>query len=230
MNNLMNSPMLGIALSLICFEIGVFINKKTKLAVLNPILICVPLIILIMSALHINLMQFNKGGNIISFFLGPATVVLAVPLYKKLELVKKYSIPIALGITIGCITSILSIYALCHVLGFTNQLTFSLIPKSITTPIGIEVSKTIGGIPAITVSAIIISGIIGSIVAPGVCKLFRIKDKVAVGISIGTASHAIGTTKAIEMGETQGAMSGLAIGIAGLLTSFLAPLIMSILK
>lgn len=230
MNNLINSPMMGIALSLICFEIGLFIHRKTKLSILNPILICVPLIILAMSGLHMSLDQFNKGGSLITFFLGPATVVLAVPLYKKLDLVKKYAIPIVLGVTVGCITAILSIYGFCKLLGLQDQLTFSLVPKSITTPIGIEVSKTIGGIPAITVSAIIITGIIGAVVAPAVCKVFRIKDEVAVGISIGTASHAIGTTKAIEMGETQGAMSGLAIGVAGLLTSFLAPLIINMLK
>ncbi|MBE6064931.1 LrgB family protein [Clostridium cochlearium] len=229
MRSLINSPMISIIISIACFEIGLYIHKKTKISLLNPLLICVPLIILIISFLNISLEDFNKGGELISFFLAPATVVLAVPLYNKIDLVKKYFIPILLGVTIGCITSILSVYYLCRLFGLTKELTYSLLPKSITTPIGIEVSKLIGGIPSITVSAIIITGIIGAIISPIVCKIFNIKDDVAVGISIGTASHAIGTTKAIEMGETQGAMSGLAIGISGLITSFLIPIIIKFL-
>lgn len=229
MRSLINSPMISIIISIACFEIGLYIHKKTKISLLNPLLICVPLIILIISFLNISLENFNKGGELISFFLAPATVVLAVPLYNKIDLVKKYFIPILLGVTIGCIASILSVYYLCRLFGLTKELTYSLLPKSITTPIGIEVSKLIGGIPSITVSAIIITGIIGAIISPIVCKIFNIKDDVAVGISIGTASHAIGTTKAIEMGETQGAMSGLAIGISGLITSFLIPIIIKFL-
>ncbi|MBV1820908.1 LrgB family protein [Clostridium cochlearium] len=229
MRSLINSPMISIIISIACFEIGLYIHKKTKISLLNPLLICVPLIILIISFLNISLEDFNKGGELISFFLAPATVVLAVPLYNKIDLVKKYFIPILLGVTIGCIASILSVYYLCRLFGLTKELTYSLLPKSITTPIGIEVSKLIGGIPSITVSAIIITGIIGAIISPIVCKIFNIKDDVAVGISIGTASHAIGTTKAIEMGETQGAMSGLAIGISGLITSFLIPIIIKFL-
>lgn len=229
MKDLINSPTMSIMISIICFEIGLFIHKKTKIALLNPLLICVPLVIFVMFFLNISLKDFNKGGDLISFFLGPATVVLAVPLYNKIDLVKKYFIPILLGVTVGCITSIISVYYLCNLFGFTEELKYSFLPKSITTPIGIEVSKLIGGIPSITVSAIIITGIIGAIISPIVCKIFKIKDEVAVGISIGTASHAIGTTKAIEMGETQGAMSGLAIGISGLITSFLVPILIKVL-
>lgn len=225
MRELINSPMMSIIISIMCFEIGLYIYKKTKISLLNPLLICIPLIIFIISFLNISLKDFNKGGELISFFLAPATVVLAVPLYNKIDLAKKYFIPILLGVTVGCLTSLISVYYLCSLFGFTKELTYSLLPKSITTPIGIEISKSIGGIPPITVSAIIITGILGAIISPMVCKIFNIKDEVAVGISIGTASHAIGTTKAIEMGETQGAMSGLAIGVSGLITSFLIPII-----
>lgn len=225
MRELINSPMMSIIISIMCFEIGLYIYKKTKISLLNPLLICIPLVIFIISFLNISLKDFNKGGELISFFLAPATVVLAVPLYNKIDLAKKYFIPILLGVTVGCLTSLISVYYLCSLFGFTKELTYSLLPKSITTPIGIEISKSIGGIPPITVSAIIITGILGAIISPMVCKIFNIKDEVAVGISIGTASHAIGTTKAIEMGETQGAMSGLAIGVSGLITSFLIPII-----
>lgn len=142
---------------------------------------------------------------------------------------KKYAIPILLGVTVGCITAMISIFYISKAFGLTSELSYSLMPKSITTPIGIEVSKVLGGIPAITVSAIIITGIMGAVIAPIVCKIFKIKNNIAIGISIGTSSHAIGTTKAIEMGETEGAMSSLAIGIAGLITSFLAPIIIKFL-
>lgn len=227
MNELINSPMVSVFISIVCFEIGLYVNKKTKISLLNPLLICIPLVILLMLLLNISLESFNKGGEMISFFLAPATVVLAVPLYNKMDLVKKYFIPILLGVTAGCITSITSVYYLSNLFGLKKEVIYSIIPKSITTPIGMEVSKLIGGIIPITVSAIVLTGITGAIIAPTVCKAFHIKNEVAVGIAIGTASHAIGTTKAMEMGETQGAMSGLAIGIAGLITSFLVPIIIN---
>ncbi|KAF5056636.1 Antiholin-like protein LrgB [anaerobic digester metagenome] len=131
--------------------------------------------------------------------------------------------PIIAGISAGCIAGISSILIFSSLLGLDNVITSSLVPKSVTTPIGIEISKQIGGMPAITVAAISITGIIGAVLGPFICRSFRIKDSVAVGIAIGTSSHALGTTRAIELGETEGAMSGLAIGIAGLITVFLAP-------
>ncbi|WP_186430528.1 LrgB family protein [Clostridium sp. BSD9I1] len=229
MTELLNSPMTGVLISLICFELGLYIYHKTKIPFFNPLLIAIILVIFIIRLFNISLDSFNIGGNLISFFLGPATVVLAVPLYHKLDLIKKYFTPILLGVTVGSITAMFSIYYISKLFGLNDELTFSLVPKSITTPIGIEVSKVIGGIPAITVAAIILTGIIGAVIAPLVCKVFKIKNKIAIGISIGTASHAIGTTKAIEMGETEGAMSSLAIGIAGIMTSILAPILISML-
>lgn len=120
--------------------------------------------------------------------MGPATVALAVPLYKKINVIKKYAIPILLGVTVGCITAMISIFYISKAFGLTSELSYSLMPKSITTPIGIEVSKVLGGIPAITVSAIIITGIMGAVIAPIVCKIFKIKNNIAIGISIGTSS------------------------------------------
>ncbi|WP_315120085.1 LrgB family protein [uncultured Clostridium sp.] len=230
MNSIINSPLFGVILSIACFEIGLLIYKKTNMPLFNPLLICVILIASILIKFNINLDSFNLGGNLISFFLGPATVVLAVPLYNQLELIKKYVIPIILGITVGTFAAIFSVVYLCKLFNIDKQLALSLVPKSITTPIGMEVSKVIGGIPAVTVSAIVITGIMGAVVAPIVCKLFKIEDKIAIGIAIGTSTHAVGTTKAMEMGETEGAMSGLAIGIAGLATSILAPILIKILS
>ncbi|SHG92012.1 LrgB family protein [Tepidibacter thalassicus] len=228
MIDLINTPLFGILISIIAFEFGIFINKKTKLAIFNPLLISILTIIIFLLKFNINLSVYNKGANFISFFLSPATVILAVPLYKQLNILKSNLIPILIGISIGCITAIISVSFLIKLFNISNDIGLSLIPKSITTPIGIEVSRQIGGIPSITVVAIIITGILGAIIAPVVCKIFKIKNKIAVGIAIGTSSHALGTTKAMEIGEIEGAMSSLSIGIAGLITVFLAPALIKI--
>ena len=229
MKEIFDSPLFGIMISILAFEIGLLINRRTRIAIFNPLLISIILIIAFLQVFNVSLDSFNKGGDIISFFLAPATVILAVPLFKQFELLKTNLIPIIVGITIGCITALTSIYLFSRLFGLDAALTASLIPKSVTTPIGIEVSKQIGGVPSITVAAIIITGIIGAVIGPMICRIFGIKDKVAIGISIGTSSHALGTTKAIELGETEGAMSGLAIGVAGLITVFLAPLFIKFL-
>ena len=178
---------------------------------------------------HIPFEEYDRGGQFISFFLGPATVILAVPLYRKIGLFTKNIIPILVGITVGSAAGIVSIVLMCRFFGFDELLSVSIVPKSVTTPIGIEISSQLGGVASITVASIVLTGIAGIMIAPFVCKLFRIDDKVAVGIAIGTSSHALGTTKAVEIGETEGAMSGLAIGIAGLVTVFLAPFLVKLL-
>ncbi|MDP4090945.1 MAG: LrgB family protein [Bacillota bacterium] len=218
MKELLGSPLFGIIVSIAAYEIGLFINKKTGFAVFNPLLLSIVIIIVFLSCFHIKLDDYNNGGSIISIFLGPATVILAVPLYSKLDILKNNLKEIITGIIVGSLTSISSVLILSRLFGLNKSMMLSLIPKSITTPVGMELSKEIGGIPSITVAAIIITGIIGAIIGPTVCKIFRIKDKVAVGIAIGTSSHAIGTTKAMELGETEGAMSGLAIGISAIIT------------
>ncbi len=225
MKDFLKTPLFGILLSIVAFEVGILINRKTKLALCNAFLISIVLVIGFLNGFHISLQSYNIGGDIISFFLGPATVILAVPIYKQIKLLRANLFPVLAGISVGCITAITSIIGLSKLFKLQGALCASLVPKSVTTPIGIEVSKEIGGIPAITVAAIIITGIVGAVFAPVICKVFHIKDKVAVGIAIGASSHAIGTTKALELGETEGAMSGLTIGIAGLITVFLAPVL-----
>jgi predicted murein hydrolase (TIGR00659 family) len=220
----LKTPLFGILLSIVAFEAGILMNRKTKWALCNAFLIGVLLVICFLKGFHISLQSYNIGGDIISFFLGPATVILAVPIYKQFKLLKANLLPALVGIFVGCVTAITSIIGFSKLFKLQEALCASLVPKSVTTPIGIEVSKEIGGIPAVTVAAIVITGIAGAVLAPIICKVFHIRDKVAVGISIGASSHAIGTTKALELGETEGAMSGLAIGIAGLITVFLAPL------
>lgn len=224
MSIITNTILFGIIISLIAFEIGLFINRKTKLSVLNPLLIAITIVIIFLLVFNIDIEQYNEGGKFINIFLGPSTVVLAVPLYKQLNLLKKNFTPIIIGILIGSFVGIFSVIGFSFILGLDSTIIKSLLPKSVTTPIGIELSNQLGGIIPITVLSIIISGITGAVLGPAVCKLFKIKDKVAIGVSIGTASHALGTTKALELGETEGAMSGLSIGIAGIITVFIAPL------
>ncbi|MFL0252990.1 LrgB family protein [Clostridium neuense] len=230
MNELIHTSLFSILISLIAFEIGLFLYRKTKLPIFNPLLISIAIVIFILKSLNITLNEYNSGGQFISFFLGPSTVILAVPLYKKIDLLKKNIVPILLGISIGSIIGMISIAIMCHIFKLSAAIDLSLLPKSVTTPIGQSVSKQIGGIPAVTVAAIVLTGVFGAIVGPLVFKLFKIKDPVAMGIALGTSSHAIGTTKAIEIGETQGAMSSLSIGIAGLIIVIFAPIIVKLLS
>lgn len=224
------SPIFGVLLSLIAFEIGLWINKKTKISFLNPLLVALVLIIVTLKVGQISIEAYNNGGQIISFFLGPATVALAIPLYKNIGLLKANAMPIIVGIGVGTSLGIASIIVMAKAFGLDLELGLSLVPKSITTPIGIEVSKQIGGMPEITVAAIIFTGLTGAIIAESVFKLIKVHDPVAKGIAIGTSSHALGTSKALEIGEVEGSMSGLAIGIAGLLTVIIAPILIALLN
>ncbi|GAA0738192.1 LrgB family protein [Clostridium oceanicum] len=229
MSEIITSPFFGILISLVAFEIGCFAYKKTKLSLFNPLFISILFIIVFLKTCNINLNSYNVGGNFISLFLTPATVILAVPLYKKLELLKQNSLAILIGITSGTILGLISIVVLGHIFKLDTLVNTSIISKSITVPISLEVSKQLGGIPALTASVTIFTGILGTIIGPIICKLFKIKEDIAVGVVFGTASHAIGTTKAMEIGQTEGAMSSLSIGIAGLMTVFLAPIIYNVL-
>ncbi|MCM0646923.1 LrgB family protein [Clostridium swellfunianum] len=228
MRELFDTPLFGIMISLLTFEIGVYLNKKTKKAIFNPLLISQSLIILFLIKFNISVESYNKGGQLISFFLAPATVILAVPLYRKIKLLKENAAPILIGITAGSVAGMVSVILLGKLFGLQELIKTSMIAKSVTAPIGIEISNQIGGVSAITVAAIIITGIFGAVAGDLICKLLRIKDKVAVGTAIGTAAHALGTTKAMELGETEGAMSSLSIGVAGLITVVLAPVMVKL--
>lgn len=218
MDNILASPLFGIVLSILAFEIGLYINKKLKSPIFNPLLIAIALIILFLSLFNIPLESFNVGGSMISMFLAPATSVLAISIYNQFDILKKNFLPIIAGAFVGSLVSIGSVFFLSKIFGLDSALTASLIPKSVTTPIAIEISSQLNGIVPITVASVIITGILGSILAPVLIKIFKVKDPMAAGIAIGTCSHAIGTSKAIEIGEIEGSMSGVAICIAGIMT------------
>ncbi|NLY86372.1 MAG: LrgB family protein [Tissierellia bacterium] len=225
----LDTPIFGLLLSILAFEVGLFINKKTKLPILNPLIIGIGLIIGFLLAFDIDYEVYNKGGSVISFFLGPATVSLAIPLYKQIEKLKENGVPVIVGILAGCIVAVGIVIYLGKIFGLDEVLILSLAPKSATAAISSEISKQIGGLPSLTVAVTVLTGITGNVLGPYICKLFKIKDEVAVGIGMGTASHAIGTAKAMELGEVQGAMSSLAISVTALLTVFIAPLLVKIL-
>lgn len=218
MSELVSSPYFGIAISILTFQVGVWVNKKLKLPIANPLLIAVALIILILKVFHISLEDYNAGGNIISMFLAPATASLAISIYSQLPVLKKNLIPILAGTAVGSLTSMGSVFILGKAFGLDKELIVSLLPKSVTTPIAMSVSEQLGGVVAVTVAAVIVTGIIGAMILPSIIKLLKIDNPIAEGLGIGTASHALGTSKALEIGEIQGAMSGIAIGVSGFMT------------
>lgn len=215
---LMNSVFFGAFLSLAAYEFGLILKKKFRLAILNPLLIGTICVIAVLLILDMDYDKYNEGAKYISYLLTPATVCLAVPLYEQLTLLKKNFKAVAAGIVSGVLASLVSVFALAKLFGLNHEQYVTLLPKSITTAIGMGVSEELGGIVTITVASIIITGILGNVIAEYVCKIFKIKEPIAKGLAIGTASHAIGTAKAMEMGQVEGAMSSLAIAVAGLLT------------
>lgn len=226
MREVLNTPFFGIVLTIVAYEVGVACSRKFKLSICNPMMIAAVLIIGFLLISGIKLETYNLGGDYISIFLGPATAVLAVPLYKQLDKLKSHLVPILIGILVGTLTSFAIVTLCAGIFQIEDVLKFSLLPKSITIPMGVELSKSIGGIPAITIASIVITGITGGVVAPIICRVCKIKHPVAQGIAVGTASHAVGTAKALEMGETQGAMSSLAIGVTGVITSVITPILL----
>lgn len=215
---LTQSVFFGVVISLLAYQIGSRIKKKVKLAIANPLLISVILIVAVLLLFGIDYEVYNNGAKYISYFLTPATVSLAIPLYRRLELLKKYPKAIFGGIAAGVLTTMVSILVMSIAFGLTHEQYVTLLPKSITTAIGMGISEKMGGIVTITVVAISITGILGNIVAEALCKLCKIEEPIARGLAIGTASHALGTTKAMELGEIEGAMSSLSIVVAGIMT------------
>ena len=211
---------LGVFITLGAYFLGIYIKQKWKLAIFNPLLMAIifTMIFLLVSRMPYDV--YYEGAKYISYLLTPATVSLAIPLYEQFEPLKKNVRAILVGIVTGVLTSMVSVLLLAMIFHFDHQEYVTFLPKSITTAIGMGVSEELGGYVAITVAVIIITGIIGNMIAESVCRVFHITEPVAKGIAIGSASHAVGTTKAMEMGEVEGAMSSLSIVLSGLLTVF----------
>ena len=208
----------GVTLSLLAYLLGVVLKKKFKCAIFNPLLISIIITNVVLVTAHVDYDVYNQGDSYLSWFLTPATVCLAIPLYEQWKLLKKNIKAVLLGIIAGVLTSLGTVWVLAEIMGLTHKEYVTLLPKSITTAIGRGVSEELGGYVTITVAVIVVTGVLGNIFGELICKIFRITDPIARGLSIGSASHAIGTAKAMELGEIEGAMSSLAIAVAGIFT------------
>lgn len=222
MKDIFSSPMFGIVLCIFTYKAALYVNQKLKTPLANPLVIAISFIIIILKVFNISLADFQQGGDIISMFLAPATVALALSIYRQIKVLKKYFLPIIVGCFVGCITSMSSVYFLCKLFKLDEKIISSMLSKSVTTPIAIEITNQLGGIAPITVAAVIVTGIIGAVLAPTLIKFFHIDNSIAAGVAIGASSHAVGTSKAIEIGEIEGAMSGVSIVVSGIITVILS--------
>ncbi|WP_455538120.1 LrgB family protein [Terrisporobacter sp.] len=230
MEKILDTQLFGLITILAFYNISLYIQKKTQKPVFNSLLISVILIILFLKITKIPYEKFKAGSDIINFMLGPVTIVLAVPLYRQFDLLKKHFKEILVSILGGVVTSFVIVVLVGKLTSTSNQIIFSMIPKSITTPMGISLANQLGGVESITVVCIIVTGIFGNIFAEQLLKIAKIKNPVAKGIAIGTSSHALGTSKALEIGEVEGAMSSLSVGISGILTVIIVPMLVNFIR
>ncbi len=212
------SATFGVVISIIGYGLGVLIRNKTGIGIFNPLLISIIFVMVILSVFHIGYRDYNSSAKYLSYLLTPATVSLAVPLYLHIDRLRRNWVGIAVGLISGSITSMGSVLVMSVLFGLSHKQYVTLLPKSITTAIGMGISDELGGLVTISVAVIIITGILGNVLAVTICRLFRITDPVAKGLAIGAAAHAIGTSKAMEMGDIEGAMASLAIVVNGLIT------------
>lgn len=212
---------LSTVVSIVVFELSVELYKHVKSPLLNPLLITLIGLMTLLTVLQVPVSEYQEGTKLFSFMLGPATVALAYSVYRQRKILREHFLPIFMGCLVGSLVSMVSAYSLCMALGLGSDLAVSFIPKSVTTPIAIAASQELGGVTAITVAAVIITGILGAIFSPVFAKIFHVNDRVAKGVAIGACSHAVGTTKAVEMGKLEGAMAGVALAVSGLLTTII---------
>lgn len=214
----------GLLITLATYGLGMFLKKKTGSSLCNPLLIAIVLTIVILLGLKMDYASYKAGAGILNDLLTPATVCFAIPLYEQFGHLKKNAKAILAGILSGTVTSLLTIFALALLFRFDHAQYVTFLPKSITTAIGMGVSEELGGYTAITVTVIAITGVLGNVISEGVFRVFRIREPIARGVALGTSAHAIGTAKAMELGELEGAMSSLSLVVAGIVTVVIAPL------
>ena len=225
MNNFFQESLFsGVVLSLVAYVIGSFLKKKLKLDILNPLLISIVISIVVLVVGKIDYDTYYEGAKYLSWFLTPATVCLAIPLYEQWELLKKNYKAVLLGLLGGTLTSLTTVLVLSLLCGLDHEQYVTLLPKSITTAIGMGVSEALGGYVTITVAVIIVTGVLGNMFGQMICKIFKITEPISQGLAFGASSHAIGTAKAIEIGEVEGAMSSLEIEVSGILAVVFASL------
>ena len=213
----------GVTLSLAAYMLGVLLKKRFRLGIFNPLLISIAISIVVLLLGKIDYEVYNDSAKYLGYLLTPATVCLAIPLYEQWELLKKNYKAVLLGLLAGAVNSLTTVFVLSLVCGLSHEEYVTFLPKSVTTAIGMGISEELGGYVTITVAVIILTGVFGNVAGEMICRILRIKDPVSKGLAFGAASHAIGTSKAIELGDVEGAMSGLAIAVSGIITVVLAP-------
>lgn len=228
MTELLSIGILPLALTLIAFFLGQKLQQKLKSPLLNPILTAMVLVLLFLTATGGSVKAYQSGMGTLSWLLTPATICLAVPMYEQFQLLKKNLSAIAAGVAAGAVSCLAMVLLCGMVFGFQQELTISLMPKSITTAIGVSLSEMTGGMTGITTAAIVFTGIFANIMGPAFCRIFRITDPIAQGVALGTAGHVIGTAKANEISPLTGAVSSLSLVVAGLLTAVLLPLFVNL--
>lgn len=222
MDALLNSPFFGLTLCIATYLLGRWLQKKTGWLLANPVIIATALCIAVLVLLEIPYEVFYQGAAVIHWMLGPVTALLALGIYNQRQVLREYFVPVLVGCVTGSVTSIVSVLGLCRLFGVDRAVAAAMMPKSCTTPIAISIAESHGGVAAIASCCVMIAGITGAVCAPAFAKWLGIKEPVAQGIATGACSHALGTTKAREMGEVQGAMSSIAIGVCGLISVFLS--------
>ena len=215
------TPFFGLALTLLFWHLAVRFQRKTGWLICNPVPVSGLLIIAVLLICRIPLANYSAGGSIIQTMLAPATAALALSIYQQRAILKQYFLPVVLGCLVGSLTSLISVLLLCQLFQSDTLLINSLLPKSVTTAIAVSIAESGGGLPGITTAAVIVTGIEGAVLAPLFAKVFHITDPVAEGVAIGACSHAVGTSKAAEIGQLQGAMSSIALCVCGIMTSVL---------
>jgi putative effector of murein hydrolase len=219
MESLLSQPVCGILITIACYSLGLLSRKLLPSPLTNPLLIANVLVILVIVYSPITIEQYTAGGNLISMFIGPVTVILALRIYLQRGQLKANIVPILGSCIAGSAASLFSVWFLCRLFGIDQIITVSMLPKSVTTAIALELSQRAGGLAGLTITGIIITGITSASFSPFFIRIFKLNDPLAAGIAMGTSGHAIGTAAAIELGETEGAMSGLAMGVSGLISA-----------
>jgi predicted murein hydrolase (TIGR00659 family) len=225
LTELLDTPLFGIGLTLAIYALAQALYRRSTSVLLNPIAVSIAGIIVLLLLARIPYQRYAIGGDYILFLLGPSVVALAIPLYVRRQAILARKVPILLGVLAGAVVSVLSASGLAWLLGGSMDVVFSLAPKSVTTPIAIGIAEKLGGIPPLTAAIVVITGCIGAICGPEFCRLIGIRDPGAVGLAVGTAAHGIGTARMLQVDKVGGAMAGLAIGLNGLITAILLPLL-----
>jgi len=223
--DLVRTPLFGVGLTLLVFFLAQRLYQKSGSILFNPVAVAIAAIIALLQVSGISYQDYSRGGDLLLFLLGPSVVALGLPLYQRRREILARKLPILAGVTVGALTSIVTASGLAWLLGGSREVIWSFAPKSVTTPIAIGIAEKVGGLPPLTAAIVVITGCVGAICGPEFCRLIGLRHQAAIGLAVGTSAHGIGTARMLEVDRLGGAVAGLAIGLNGLITAFLVPLV-----